>query len=64
MAQPVALSALMTNYVALGQVLDGDDGRAHSKIEKTESSQFKIRNRESRKQKFISAFPISALAFR
>jgi hypothetical protein len=64
MAQTLSFGPLVANDVALGQVLDGNDGGGHSKIVKTESSQFKIRNKERRNQKFISAFPISALAFR
>jgi hypothetical protein len=51
MPQPIAFGALMADDIALGEVLDGDDGGTHSKIEKT----------ESRKQKWISGFAFRAV---
>ena len=54
MAQPIAFGALMADDVALGEVLNGDDGGTHSKIEKT----------ESRKQKWISGFAFRAVRHR
>jgi hypothetical protein len=55
MPESITAVSLVADNVALGEVLDGNDRGAHSEIEKTESSQFKIRNRGSREQKFISS---------